>query len=78
MGEDIPEIDIGRIVKLPDEHHRHPGEWVELIDWKRPFKHMKGVWAYADPETGEYGGLVVFDNLRDLEVKEWSDSDSDA
>lgn len=69
MGDQNPTIDVGRVVQLPDDHHRHPGEWVELIDWKRPYEYQPGVWAYADPESGEYGGLVVFEDESSIKIR---------
>ena len=40
---------------------RHPktNEWVRIVGYKRPHKHLSGVFAYTDPKTGEYAGMLL-------------------
>jgi hypothetical protein len=40
----------------------HPGAGIiKLVGFKRPYKHLPGVYAYVDAETGEYSGMLLED-----------------
>lgn len=65
----IGELDVGMVFELPESHHReqHVGRTVEAIDYTSVGEYLEDgdVYAYADPESGEYLGLLNADLLAD-------------
>lgn len=35
---------------------------IKIVDYMRPHEYLEGVYAFVDPNTGEYGGLILEDN----------------
>ncbi|RLM94395.1 hypothetical protein [Haloarcula sp. Atlit-7R] len=49
----LSSLDINDVIIHPDT-----GEEVLLIDYKQVEEYSNGVWAYGEPESGEYLGLI--------------------
>jgi len=53
-------ISIDEVTTFPtDIRNPHTGTWIRLVGYKRPHKHLSGVYAYVDPETNEYEGMIM-------------------
>jgi hypothetical protein len=37
---------------------------IKIVGYERPHEYLDGVYAYADPETDEYRGMLVEDDTR--------------
>lgn len=49
-----------------DIRHPETGEWIRIVDYHRPYEYQSGIFAFVDPETGDYGGLLAAkDGLHD-------------
>jgi hypothetical protein len=60
-------IDLSNVTTFPtDVRHPETGKWIRIVDWTKPHEHLSGVFAYVDPDTGEYGGMLKsYDGLSD-------------
>lgn len=57
----VGNLDIGRKAIVPDTHHRekHHGQTIEIVDYTRVGEYGDShVYAYANPDTGEFLGLM--------------------
>jgi hypothetical protein len=60
-------IELAAVSLFPtDVRHPETGEWIRIVGYTQPHDYLSGVYAYVDPETGEYGGmLLAHDGLED-------------
>lgn len=65
-GGTIHTIPIREIMVLPTTVIHPKFGMIRVIDYKRPYEYMDGLYAYNDAKTGEYGGMLVED---DTEVR---------
>ena len=58
---DINTVPICEIMGFPATVDHPDLGMIRFVDYIRPYDYQRGIYAYEDPETDKYGGMIVED-----------------